>query len=58
MILQLIMSHTQNEAEKLPTDNVIFAKDLASVQHLYEDKNLISGRKPLAQQEETKQEQP
>lgn len=39
------MSHTQNDAQMQSTDQVIFTKDLSSVQKLYEDKNLISGRK-------------
>jgi hypothetical protein len=50
------MNHTQNDAEVQSTDQVIFTRDLSSVQHLYEDRNLISGRRPQAQQEESKEQ--
>jgi hypothetical protein len=33
-------------------DSVMFAKDLKQVQHLFEGKNMMAGRKPLQLSEE------
>ena len=38
-------------------DGVMFAKDLKEVQHLFEGKNMMAGRKPVQVLEESKNEQ-